>query len=96
MGYVSLRKSRLQQQLTRVQSQLTALYEMDLETTVDGIKSYSFDSGEGSQKVARRDFTEIQNKIDLLEAKERHLINELSNMGLVSVRLRRKTSSWPQ
>jgi len=96
MGYILTRKARLQTQLTRVQSQLQNLYDSFLDVSTDGIKSYTFDSGEGSQKTTRRDFSEIQNQIDLLEAKERYLINELNNMGLVSIRLRRKSSSWPR
>jgi len=52
-----------------------------------------FDSGEGSQRTTRRKIQDIQDMIDRLEATESHLINELSNMGLVNVRLRRKSNA---
>lgn len=90
MGYVSTRKTRLQNQLTRVQARLENLYEIILEMSETGVSSYAFDSGEGSQRTTRRSLTEIQDMIDRLEAQERHLINELNRMGIVSIRLRRK------
>jgi len=91
MGYISTRKARLQSQLTKIQAALTALYDTMLDAAGQNVKSYTFDSGEGLQKTTRRSLSEIQDQIDRLEAKERHLINELSNMGLVSIKLRRRT-----
>jgi len=91
MGYVSTRKARLQSQLVKIQAALTSLYDTLGDSSTQNVKSYTFDSGEGLQKTTRRSLSEIQTEIDILEAKERWLINELSNMGLVSIRLRRKT-----
>lgn len=93
MGYVTARKARLQAQLTQVQSSLTNLYSVMLEMATTGASSYAFDSGEGSQRTTRRSLNEIQDMIDRLEAKERHLINELYGMGIINVRLRRKNNS---
>jgi hypothetical protein len=90
MGYVSTRKALLQSRLTSVQTRLAKLYTMLDETSESAIQSYSFDSGEGAQRVTRRKLNEIQDVIDRLEAKERSLINDLYNMGLVNISLRRK------
>lgn len=91
MGYISIRKSRLQSQLTAVQAALAKLYETQLEFAGYENQSYMLDSGEGSQRTTRFDPLKIQDQIDRLEAKERHLINELYNMGLISIKLRRKS-----
>jgi len=93
MGYVSSRKLRLQTQLARVQASLTSLYDTLSEAAASQNHSYMFDSGEGSQRTTRRKIQDIQDMIDRLEATESHLINELSNMGLVNVRLRRKSNA---
>jgi len=90
MGYITSRKARLQAQLARVQAALSALYDTQLELASSTAQSYAFDSGEGSQRTTRRDSSKIQDGIDRLEAKESHIVNELYNMGLVSIRLRRK------
>lgn len=93
MGYILSRKLRLQAQLSTVQTQLENLYSSFTDISSTTVKSYAFDSGEGSQRTTRRDLSEIQDQIDRLEARERWLINELSSIGLVSVRLRRKHNS---
>jgi hypothetical protein len=92
MGYVTARKARLQQQLTRTQTVLDSLYTSltNPAMTEGGVKSYAFDSGEGSQRTTYFDLTQIEEMIRVWEAKESHLINELYNMGIVNVRLRRK------
>jgi len=90
MGYVSTRKLRLRTQLARIQATLENLYANYLSLSTTENKSYAFDSGEGSQKTTRRDLSSIQTQIDQLEATESRIINELSNMGLISIRLRRK------
>lgn len=89
MGYTSTRKARLEQQLTRTQAALTAAYSAFTELTGSTVESYTFDSGEGLQKVKRRGVTKQLNEIKRLEATEAHLINQLHNMGLVTIRLRR-------
>lgn len=91
MGYITDRKARLQAQLVKVQAQLSALYDSMTENAAQN-KSYKFDSGEGSQSVTRRDLKEILDSIARLEATESHIINELNNMGLVNVNLRRKNN----
>lgn len=90
MGYVSARKIRIQTQLANVQLAIENLYTLQLEMSTQSVDSYGFDSGEGSQRTTRKKMTEIQDQIDRLEAKERHLINELYNIGIVNIRLRRK------
>lgn len=90
MGYISTRKARIQAQLTAVQASLTNLYSTLIALSTSENQSYAFDSGEGSQRTTKRNLTDVQDQIDRLEAKERHLINELYNMGIVSVKVRRK------
>ncbi len=93
MGYISNRKARLQTQLARVQASLTSLYSTLADAATSQTQSYMFDSGEGSQRTTRRKLSDIQDMIDRLTATENHLINELSNMGLVNVRVRRKSNA---
>lgn len=93
MGYVSSRKARLQARLTQVQAALSNFYDGLSEMSASGIKSYMFDSGEGSQRTTRYTYQEAIDAIRELEATEEHLINELYGMGLIGVRLRRKTPS---
>jgi hypothetical protein len=90
MGYIDGRKSRLRAQLAQVQAALTSLYTQLGEQAVSSVQSYQFDSGDGSQRTTRRKLSEIQDQIERLEATEEHLINELYNMGLTSVQVRRK------
>lgn len=90
MSYVQDRKSRLRQQLARVQAQIASLNDSMDELSAQQVESYKFDSGEGSQQATRRKIAEIADLIDRLEAKEAHLINEINNMGLMSVAVRRK------
>jgi predicted negative regulator of RcsB-dependent stress response len=90
MGYIDLRKARLKAQLAQIQAALTSLYTQLGEQAVSSVQSYQFDSGDGSQRTTRRKLSEIQDQIERLEATEDHLINELYNMGLTSVQVRRK------
>lgn len=90
MGYIDLRKARLKAQLAQVQAALTSLYTQLGEQAISSVQSYQFDSGDGSQRTTRRKLSEIQDQIERLEATEEHLINELYNMGLTSVQVRRK------
>jgi hypothetical protein len=90
MGYIDGRKSRLRAQLAQIQAALTSLYTQLGEQAVSSVQSYQFDSGDGSQRTTRRKLSEIQDQIERLEATEDHLINELYNMGLTSIQVRRK------
>ena len=91
MGYVASRVARLRRNLARIQEQLDALNASFLEATESGVESYAFDSGEGSQRTTRRKLSEIRTQIDRLEAEEESIINEIYGMGLINVRLRRKS-----
>ena len=91
MGYTTTKKTMIQNQLAKVQAALANLYETQLSLSTTENQSYAFDSGEGNQRATRRSFKDIQDQIDSLEAKERSLVNELYSMGLVSIRLRRKS-----
>jgi hypothetical protein len=91
MGYISTKRTLTLRRLQKVQSQLNNLYNTLDEMAATGAQSYTFDSGEGSQKTVRRSLKQIHDLIRQLEATEDHLINKLYDMGLVNVRLRRKT-----
>lgn len=93
MGYITARKARLQAQLTSVQTQIENLTDIMTEMSATGAQSYAFDSGEGSQRTTRRTLKDIMDSLDRLRATESHLINELYNMGIVSVKLRRRPSN---
>ena len=90
MSYISNRRARLQAQLARIQAALANLYDTLAELSASGVESYTFDSGEGSQKTTRRKLASIQDQIDRLEAAEDHIVSELYNVGVVNIRLRRK------
>jgi CHASE3 domain sensor protein len=90
MGYITIRKTSLQTRLARVQSILASYYALQAEAAVQGISSYKFDSGEGSQSATRKSTAEIALAIERYEAEEDHYINELYNMGIISMQLRRK------
>lgn len=91
MGYITNRKARIQNRLTTIQTQIDTLESVLTEMATSGAQSYAFDSGEGSQRTTRRSLEEIQNSLDRLYATENHLINELYNMGIVSIKVRRKS-----
>jgi hypothetical protein len=93
MGYISSRRARLKAQLANVQAALTNFYNGLSEMSASGVKSYMFDSGEGSQRTTRYSYQEIIDAIRELEATETHLLNEIYGMGLICTRLRRKTPS---
>ena len=90
MSYINARKTRIQLQLTQVQTSLAALYAQMTTAAGQGVESYAFDTGEGSQRATRRKLSDIQNQIERLEATEEHLIGELYGLGLTTVVLRRK------
>ena len=90
MGYITTRKARILAKLTKVQAALDAANDSYLELLSTQNQSYGFDSGEGSHRATRKDTQKLLDEIDRLEAKERSLLNDFYNTGLVSVRLRRK------
>ena len=90
MGYISLRRARLRSQLTAIQTQITNLNTAYSEALASGVESYSFDSGEGSQRTTRRKLSDFDDIMRRLEARENHIINELHGMGVVNIKLRRK------
>jgi hypothetical protein len=92
MGYISNRKARLENQLTAIQTQIDNLNTVMTEMATTGAQSYMFESGEGSQRTTRRSLKEILDSLDRLYATESHLINAIYRMGIVSIKLRRRSS----
>lgn len=95
MSYISTRRASLIRQRDKIIAALDVLYDQLTDATTSSVKSYKFDSGDGSQSTVRRDFSEIQNQIDKLEATLARIQGELSGVGILSLRLRRKsTNVW--
>ena len=90
MGYIDARRQRLARRLAAVQAQIEKLETVMLKMAATGVSSYEFDSGEGKQRTTRRSLDEIKKTLDGLYATEDHYVNELSCMGIVSLRLRRR------
>jgi hypothetical protein len=91
MTYItSGRRARLLTQLATVQAQIESANAAYLSLTGSTTESYSFDSGEGSQRTTRKKSKDLLDEISALEAKESHIINELNNIGIIAMRLRRK------
>lgn len=90
MTYASIRNARLLRKLAHIQAALDALYSQYESLAATQNESYEFDSGDGKQKTKRRSMTDVLNDIQRLEAEEASVINDLYNMGLVSVKVRRK------
>jgi hypothetical protein len=93
MSYIDIRKQKLQEQLTKVQTVISSLYDLLAEQSGTGVISYSFNSGEGEQHTVRRSLSDILDQLERLQATEDWLIREQYNMGLVSVAVRRKLPS---
>jgi hypothetical protein len=91
MSYVLNRRARLVSRLKQVRARIAALDDLYIEAATNNVESYAFDSGEGSQRTTRRSIEKIRAEIEALEATEDHIINELYGMGIVSVKLRRKS-----
>lgn len=92
MSYIQTRRARLIAKLKKIRAALSALEDAYIESATSNVESYAFDSGEGSQKTTRRSIEKIRAEIEALEATEAHIINELFGMGIVSTKLRRKST----
>jgi hypothetical protein len=90
MSYQRIRTQRLQNQLAQIQATLTRLYATYGGSTQTGVDNYSIDSGEGAQRVSRRKLKEIRDEIEFWESREMSVINDLYNLGLTSIQVRRK------
>lgn len=90
MSYHSDRRIRLLAQKAQYEKTLTSLYTSLDDAAASGVESYKFDSGEGSQSTKRRSLTEIQESITFFESRLSWVINELNNMGIVTLQFRRK------
>ncbi|KPK96023.1 hypothetical protein AMJ80_02465 [bacterium SM23_31] len=83
------RRARLESTLARKETQLSNLYTAI--DNFDGVASYKFDSGEGMQQTKYRDYKELQDIIDRVEAEIERLSRILGGKGLQNIVLRRKT-----
>lgn len=91
MSFVSDRRASLIRQRDKIIAALTVLYDQLTDASISSVKSYKFDSGDGSQSAVRRDFSEIQTQIEKLEATLARIQGELAGVGILSLKLRRKT-----
>lgn len=92
----STRRAELIAQLNKKLAQLenlNAAYDDMIES--GSIKSYRFDSGEGSQRVEYRSLDDVQKSISHLEAQIERLRTKLRGGGLSNLNLRRKQYFQP-
>ena len=80
----------LQAKADRIADQLTLAYDaFDRALSVSDTEEYRFDSGDGSQKVIRRDPTKLESMIRGLESRYDWYINKIKGRGISSLVLRR-------
>lgn len=88
----STQRAIIQARLDKKEAQLSALndaYDESIENF--GIKSFKFDSGEGSQSTTFRGPEEISREINRLETEINRLRRRLSGTGIVNLNLRRRS-----
>lgn len=90
MQYIQRRKERLKKMIASLDERLDALDKNFLELSARSAASYGFDSGEGSQRTTLLDIQKLHEVIHELEAERDHYENELFNMGVINIQLRRK------
>lgn len=88
----STERARIVAQITTKEAQLAALntaYTAAL--TASEIKSYKFDTGEGSQSTTRRDPAELYSQIRQIEMQLDRLYRRLNGGGIVNLNMRRRS-----
>ena len=91
MSYQSAKKARLIARKTTLETQITTLETTQSSLLASEVEEYRYDSGEGSQKVTRRKLKEISDQLDKLYATLESVCRQLANIGIVNIRLRRRT-----
>lgn len=88
-------KARLMAELTDKQTQLAELKVAYSASLTGGIKSYKFDSGEGSQSVTYTSPKDLKDLIDETESEINALYRRLGGKSLVNIELRRQSGHHP-
>lgn len=81
----------LRARLTRKMGLLEKAYETYDELLSDGVESYRFDSGDGSQQTKKRNLNELKTQIDKLESEVDSICRQLDRKGLTNIALRRSS-----
>lgn len=87
----SERRAELEARKATLDTRIAALDAAYLDALESGgVKSYSFNSGEGSQRTEYRTLEEMQDALDRMEAQRQRIINILAGKGIMYSGLRRK------
>lgn len=78
------RKTTLETLITAAEAALTSALE------TGDVESYTFDSGEGSQRTKYRSLEDIQKNLDWLYSRLDFITRRLNGTGIVNLNLRRK------
>ncbi len=85
--YQTSQKTRIEQQIAKLEAQLSAL-DSAITGAMKKHKSYRLDSGEGSQQVTNNDVDRLVAAQERLQKRLDRLYNRLGGRGLVSMRVR--------
>jgi uncharacterized protein Yka (UPF0111/DUF47 family) len=89
-GFSAARRAQIEARIERWEAQLEAMYDAFDALAAHDIEEYWFDSGEGKQRVTKKDAFKFQKAIDNLERKIDHWTNRLGGRGLVYHDVRRR------
>lgn len=86
----SSRRTRIEAQITAINTRITAL-ETAVENAVSkDVESYYFNSGDGAQRAVNRKLEEMETTLDYLYRRREYLYNLLRGRGIVQMVVRRR------
>lgn len=84
------RRARIQARITALEAQITAMEAAMLTASAKDIEEYSFNSGDGSQRVVNRDLDKMQKALDVLYRLLEYQYNLLRGRGIVRMTVGRR------
>ena len=90
MALTAANQTKIKADIALIDTQLAAANATYTALLGDGIASYRFDSGEGSQQTKKRKLSELQETIEYLDTKRESLIEKLNCSSLVNINLSRR------
>lgn len=90
------RRAELQAELLDLQEDLVDLKAAYKASLKGGIKSYKFDSGEGSQAVVYGDSDNIKDQMDDVKAEINSINMKLRGTNLMNMNVRRQSGVYPR
>jgi hypothetical protein len=85
----SAQRAAIQARIDTATAQLAIANATYTRLLAQDAEEYRFDSGEGSQRAIKRKLTEVKGQIDALQSDIDRLNAQLSNIGLMTINLRR-------